>query len=101
MSDYYAALSALSAALNGPLNDMATRVNVPVVSALLLGLIGAMAPCQLTTNVSALAFVARRLDSGDTVWRAALAYAAGKGLVYAVGGAGIVLLGRAPSAGGP
>src|SRR3990172_5207841 len=93
MSDYYAALSALSAALNGPLDDLATRINIPVISALLLGLIGAVAPCQLTTNVSALAFVSRRLDSGDTVWRAALAYTAGKVLVYAVVGAGIVLLG--------
>lgn len=93
MSDYYAALSALSAALNGPLGDLATRINIPVISALLLGLIGAVAPCQLTTNVSALAFVARRLDSGDRVWRAALAYTAGKVLVYAVVGAGIVLLG--------
>lgn len=99
MSDYYAALSALSAALNGPINDMAARINVPVVSALLLGLIGAVAPCQLTTNVSALAFVSRRLDSGDTVWRAALAYTAGKVLVYAVVGAGIVLLGWQLSAG--
>ncbi len=93
MSDYYALLSALSAAVNGPVNDFADRVNFPVLTAILLGLIGAVAPCQLTTSVSALAFIGRRLDSGERVWRSALAYTAGKVLVYTVLGAGIVLLG--------
>lgn len=62
---YYALLSSLSAAVNGPINDLATRINIPIVSALLLGLIGAVAPCQLTTLFRA----AHPAQLGRARWR--------------------------------
>ncbi len=93
VSDYYALLSSLANWLNGPIADLGDRIGVPVVTALLLGLLGATSPCQLTTNVSALAYVSRRAHHPALAWRSALAYLLGKALVYTIVGAGVILLG--------
>ncbi|MBI2154320.1 MAG: sulfite exporter TauE/SafE family protein, partial [Candidatus Rokubacteria bacterium] len=61
MREWYIFLSQLSATLGEPLNQFADQINFPLVSAVLFGLIGATAPCQLTTNLSAIAYVSRRL----------------------------------------
>ncbi|MBI2113540.1 MAG: hypothetical protein HYT85_00420, partial [candidate division NC10 bacterium] len=63
MDSWYIILSRVSAGLSGPVNALADQVNVPMVSVFLFGIIGAAAPCQLTTNLSAMAFVSRRSGS--------------------------------------
>ena len=91
MRQWYIFLSQLSATVGEPLNQLAGRMEVPLISALLFGLIGATAPCQLTTNLSAIAYVSRRLGEGRP-WVEAVIYTLGKTLVYsAVGGAVIGL----------
>ena len=91
MRQWYIFLSQLSATLGEPLNQVADQINFPLVSAVLFGLIGATAPCQLTTNLSAIAYVSRRLGEGRA-WVEAVTYTLGKVLVYtAVGGAVIGL----------
>jgi sulfite exporter TauE/SafE len=91
MREWYIFLSRLSTTLGEPLNQLAGRVELPLVSALLFGLLGATAPCQLTTNLSAIAYVSRRLGVGKP-WLEAVSYTLGKVLVYtAVGGAVIGL----------
>jgi cytochrome c-type biogenesis protein len=67
-------------------------VNVPMLSALLFGLIGATAPCQLTTNLSALAFSAQQAGRAGPL-ASSLAYVLGKVVVYSVVGGLVVLLG--------
>ena len=67
-------------------------VNVPMVSALLFGLIGATSPCQLTTSLSALAFSAKQPSKAGTLI-ASVAYVLGKVLVYSLVGGLVVLLG--------
>jgi len=66
--------------------------SVPPASALLFGLIGAAAPCQLTTNLGALAWSASRAGTAPALG-ASLAYIAGKALVYSVVGGLVVVLG--------
>ncbi len=90
---WYAALYTISVAVAGPLREVADAVNLPVLSVLLFGLIGATSPCQLTTNAGALAYVARRGDR-HAIAISALAYLLGKGLVYTLIGAAVILLGR-------
>jgi cytochrome c biogenesis protein CcdA len=68
------------------------RFNVPMMSALVFGLIGATAPCQLTTNLSALAFSARQSGRARPL-AMAVAYVLGKVVVYSVVGGLVVLLG--------
>lgn len=93
MESWYLLLSRLSAWLSGPVNSLADQVNVPLISVFLFGLIGAAAPCQLTTNLSAMAFVSRRTGSGTTPLHLAVAYTAGKVVVYTLIGGLITFMG--------
>ncbi len=92
LRQWYLVLSRFSAALTVPLSDLADRVELPLLTVLLFGLVGAVAPCQLTTNLSAMAYVSGRLGEGRP-WREALAYILGKVMVYTLVGAGVVVLG--------
>lgn len=90
---WYLLLSQLSARLAQPIEAFTAQVNLPLASALLFGLLGSTAPCQLTTNLSALAYVSRDASNGGHPMRAAAAYTLGKVLTYTVVGGGAVFLG--------
>ncbi len=78
----------LSQLAQGPIPTIESwndALDVPALSALLFGLIGATSPCQLTTNLGALAFSASRPGQLGPVW-ASLSYALGKVAVYFVVG---------------
>jgi cytochrome c-type biogenesis protein len=92
MAQWYLTLSQFSAALTVPVSDLADRVELPVLTVFLFGLVGAVAPCQLTTNLSAMAYVGSRVGEARP-WREALAYVLGKVLVYTVLGAAAVAVG--------
>lgn len=94
VGEWYALLSSLNAAVAEPLRALADGLDLPILSALLFGLIGATAPCQLTTNASALAYVARAAGDRRAVARSALAYLLGKLLVYMILGLAVLLAGR-------
>jgi cytochrome c-type biogenesis protein len=94
VAEWYVVLSSLNAAVAGPLRVLDDGIGLPVLSALIFGLIGATAPCQLTTNAGALAYVARRGGDGRLVVRSAAAYLLGKALVYTVVGAAVIVAGR-------
>lgn len=89
---WYGILSQLSQGLIYRIDALAEEVNLPLVSAFLFGLIGATSPCQLSTNLSALAYVSRQVQ-GRRGLAAAVAYALGKVAVYTTVGAIIVYLG--------
>lgn len=89
---WYGVLSQLSQGLIYRIDALAEQVNLPLVSAFLFGLIGATSPCQLTTNLSALAYVSRQAQGGRGL-AAAVAYALGKVAVYTAAGAIIIFLG--------
>lgn len=90
--EWYQLLSRLNQAVVGPIDGLVQAINVPMVSALLFGLLGATAPCQLTTNLSAMAFVSRKGNEGRAL-REAVAYVVGKALVYSVAGGAVILAG--------
>ena len=60
---YYSWLSALANWLASPISNLVHTINVPLISALLFGLLGATAPCQLSTNVAALAYLSRLVET--------------------------------------
>lgn len=91
--EYYYWLSTLAREFTLPISNLADQINIPLVSVLLFGLIGAFAPCQLSTGVAALSFIARRASEPRSMWARTLAYLAGKATVYLVVGGIIVLLG--------
>ncbi len=92
LRDWYVLLSRLSATVVVPVGDLADRLQLAPASALLFGLIGAVAPCQLTTNASAVAYLGREGTRMAAV-REAVAFVAGKIVVYTLLGALALLLG--------
>lgn len=91
--EWYAFVSAFSGQVALRTTVLDQRIGIPLVSALLLGLIGAAAPCQLSTSIGALAVLSRPTASAPR-WRRALSYLAGKTLVYVVLGAFVIVVGR-------
>ena len=88
---WYGWLSRLAQGPIGLIDGWIQAVNLPAITVVLFGLIGATSPCQLTTNLSALALGASQPGPAGAL-KAALAYASGKVAVYSVvGGMAIVL----------
>lgn len=87
--------SMISGLTQGPvlmLQGWLDRVDVPVLTVLLLGVLGSLSPCQLTTNLSALAYAAGSARRRPPLVLA-LAYVVGKVTVFVLAGALIVLVG--------
>ncbi len=91
--EYYRIISSLFNALAGPVRGITDMVNLPLVSVLLFGILGTVAPCQLSTNVAAVAFLSRNVDNRRKIWGQTIAFVAGKVTVYALLGGLVVALG--------
>src|SRR5712691_10370243 len=89
---WYGWLSVLTQGTVFRLQDVTERIEVPVLTAVIFGLIGATAPCQLTTNLSALAWVSAHAGRGRPT-TLAIAYVAGKVTVYTLVGGLVILAG--------
>ncbi len=88
----------LYALVGQPLNAWRLALGTNPFAPLVLGLMGATAPCQLSTGAVSLAYVAQDRRAGGALARA-LAYTAARVLFYGVvGGAVVVLLGGAGGA---
>jgi cytochrome c biogenesis protein CcdA len=75
--------------LRGILGD----VNIPVLSALLLGLITAISPCPLATNIAAIAYVSRRVKERRYAVITGTLYTLGRMFSYSVLGVIIIVAG--------
>ncbi|MDP2728531.1 MAG: sulfite exporter TauE/SafE family protein [Dehalococcoidia bacterium] len=93
MSDWYVFLSQLSAVLGGPIRALSGESSIPVVSAFLLGLVGAVSPCQLSANLAAIAYLSRQARDPSLAGVSIGAYLAGKIIVYSVLGLVVLLFG--------
>lgn len=94
LNNWYVFLSGLNSALSEPIRALSNGIGIPVLSALLFGILGTTAPCQLSTNFGALAFLARNPAERSATLRATLAYVAAKMIVYTAIGAIILTLGQ-------
>jgi hypothetical protein len=95
---WYQAMSVFYLTLAGPLRQVADSSGSAGTAVFVFGLIGATAPCQLTTNAAALAYVARQSGKGRAAAISAGAYLAAKAFAYTVLGLAVVLVGREFSA---
>lgn len=77
----YALVSKPFAWLAEPMNDVRSSFNLPFLSAFLLGLLGALAPCQLSTGSAALAWFGKDASKGLD-WPKVGLFFFGKVLVY-------------------
>lgn len=93
---WYNVLGTFSRALTEPIQNITESAGLPPLTALLLGVLGALSPCQITTGLSAFALIGRPTEGGRPVV-CGLAYLGGKAIVYALLGLGFVLVGNALS----
>jgi len=78
--------------------DALPLAGVPVVlAALLLGLLTAISPCPLATNIAALSYVSKKLESRRYTVLASVLYTAGRMVAYTLIGVLLVLIGLSAS----
>ena len=64
------------------LNELAQNREIPLLAALALGLLTAIAPCPLATNITATAFIAKTINSRKKVLLSGLLYTLGRMFSY-------------------
>jgi cytochrome c-type biogenesis protein len=75
------------------LSGLTGNLNIPVLSALLLGLITAISPCPLATNIAAIGYVSRRVTERRYAIMTGVLYTLGRMFSYSVIGAIIIVAG--------
>ena len=91
---WYGWLGSVNSWLAEPIRSLSDGLGVPLLSAFLFGLLGTTAPCQISTNMGAMAFLARRPSERTATVRATLAYIGAKVLVYSLIGILMLFAGR-------
>lgn len=74
------------------LNQLLSASNWPILTAAILGLMTAISPCPLATNISAIGFLSRNITNKKLILWQSLIYTLGRSIAY-VGLAAVFLLG--------
>ncbi|PQJ72817.1 aromatic aminobenezylarsenical efflux permease ArsG family transporter [Polaribacter butkevichii] len=64
------------------LQSLLESYNFPLLTALILGLMTAISPCPLATNITATAFISKNISSKRNVFLSGLLYSLGRGFSY-------------------
>ncbi|WP_286926430.1 MULTISPECIES: sulfite exporter TauE/SafE family protein [Lysinibacillus] len=79
----YNLMSEISQIMSNPITEfLNTYEHAPFIIAILLGLIGALAPCQLTGNMSAITFYGNRTIQMKSNWQEIVFFIIGKVIVF-------------------
>ena len=79
--------------LGGIMPQLSEGVNIPVLSALFLGLLTAISPCPMATNIAAIAYVSRRVTDRRYAIMTGTLYTLGRMISYSVLGILIIVAG--------
>jgi cytochrome c-type biogenesis protein len=90
---WYNFLTNLGVKIATPIVNLTDQWNIPLVTALLLGIVAATSPCQLSTNSSAVALLSRNADRKKDAYRHLIAFIIGKVIVYGIIGGIAIYLG--------
>lgn len=74
------------------LQTLLDNSEIPVVTAFLLGLLTAVSPCPLATNITAIAFISKDIDNRNHIFLNGILYTVGRILAYSVLGAILIAL---------
>jgi cytochrome c-type biogenesis protein len=69
------------------LQNLIDQSTFPLITAFLLGLMTAISPCPLATNITALAYISKNVENRRTVFLNGLYYTLGRALTYTILGA--------------
>ena len=64
------------------LQNLLDQYNVPVISAFILGLMTAISPCPLATNITATAYISKNISNPKKVFLSGILYALGRAFSY-------------------
>ncbi|MBC8213900.1 MAG: sulfite exporter TauE/SafE family protein [Candidatus Marinimicrobia bacterium] len=64
------------------LQGLVDNYNIPVLSALMLGLMSAISPCHLATNITATAFISKNISDKKIVFLSGIVYSLGRAFSY-------------------
>jgi len=68
--------------MEGLLSNLLDNSSLPLLSAFILGLLTAISPCPLTTNITAVGFIGKDLKNRNRVFINGLVYTAGRAISY-------------------
>jgi cytochrome c-type biogenesis protein len=91
----YSLMSQFSSFMSKPFFVLANNLESwPIIFAFILGIVGALAPCQLTGNISAVTLYGNRSIQKKIVWKDILSFTLGKVVAFSLLGALVWILGR-------
>ena len=64
------------------LKSLFENYNIPILSAFILGLMTAISPCPLATNITATAYISKNISNKRKVFLSGLLYSLGRGFSY-------------------
>lgn len=74
------------------LQNLLDGSTVPAVTAFLLGLLTAISPCPLATNITAIGYISRDITDRNRIFRDGLLYALGRIAAYTLLGAALIAI---------
>lgn len=74
------------------LQNILNNSNIPIVTAFVLGLLTALSPCPLATNITAIGYIGRDIESRRRIFLNGLLYTAGRILAYSALGAILIYI---------
>lgn len=74
------------------LQNLLYNSSTPVLTAFLLGLLTALSPCPLATNIAAIGFIGKDIEDRRKIFRNGLLYTLGRILAYALLGVVLILI---------
>ena len=66
------------------LNSFIENSNIPILSAFILGLMTAISPCPLATNITATAFISKNITNKKKVFVSGIIYSLGRAFSYTI-----------------
>ena len=66
------------------LNSLIDNYNIPILTALALGLMTAISPCPLATNITATAYIAKNITNKKLVFLSGIIYSLGRAFSYTI-----------------
>lgn len=92
--DWYTQLAQLLSYISGPIGNFYYSQQTPIVGALLLGLMGALAPCQISANLGAISYTTNRMTKNKVWYKEITSFFVGKTLVYFILGMIVLIIGE-------
>lgn len=94
MGDLYIELVQLLSFISEPLSNFYHAQQMPIVGALLLGILGAIAPCQISANMGVITYTANRMTQQEKWHTEIISFFIGKTFVYFLLGVFVLWLGK-------